>query len=105
MRRVAYAQKLYRDPEQLRRHFLALSPEDHKAINRLIRDIKKFTRVQMPVTDLPKLKTKHPIKFPVSMLFSMLPAMPRMKYYQNLSAAEFGDQFNHPQIRNLPQKT
>jgi len=93
--------KLYRDPEQLRKHFLAISPEDRKAINRLCNDIRKFTRMQMPVMDLPKLKTKYPSKFPVLMMLSMLPALPRMKYYQNLSAAELGDQFKSPQIRNL----
>ncbi len=95
--------KLYRDPEQLRKHFLALSPEDSKATNRLYHDMKKFMRMQMPVMDLPKLKVKNPMKFPVSMMISMLPALPRMKYYQNLSATELGEQFRNPQIRNLLQ--
>ncbi len=92
---------LYRDPEQLRKHFLSIAPEDKKAINRLCNDIKKFTRMQMPITDMPKLAVKNPSKFPLSMLFGMLPALPRMKYYQNLSATELGEQFKNPQIRNL----
>ena len=94
---------LYRDPEQLRKHFLSIAPEDKKAINRLCNDVKKFARMQMPVMDLPKLKAKNPSKFPISMLFSMMPALSRMKYYQNLSAVELGDQFQNPQIRNLIQ--
>ena len=93
--------RLYRDPKQLRKHFLELSPEDRKAINRLCNDIKTFTRMQMPITDLPKLKVKHPSKIPVSMLFSMMPALMRLQYYQNRSATELGDQFKNPQIRNL----
>ena len=92
---------LYRDPEQLRKHFLSIAPEDKKAINRLCNDIKKFARMQMPISDLPKLAVKYLSKFPVSMLFGMLPALPRMKYYQNLSAAELGEQFKNPQIKNL----
>jgi len=92
---------LYRDPEQLRKHFLSIAPEDRKAINRLCNDIKKFARMQMPITDLPKLAVKYPSKLPLSMLFGMLPALPRMKYYQNLSATELGEQFQNPQIKNL----
>ena len=92
---------LYRDPNQLRKHFLKIAPEDKKAIRRLCSDIQKLSRVQMPVTDLPKLKVKYPSKFPVSMLFSMLPALPRMQYYQKLSARELSGQFHNPQSQNL----
>lgn len=92
---------LYRNLKQLRAHFLALSPADRKEINRLCADIRKFTRVQMPVMDLPKLKAKNPARFPLSMLFSMIPAMPRMQYYQNLSTREYAEKFQSPQIRNL----
>lgn len=92
---------LYRNIQQLRAHFLALSPADRKQINRLCADIKKFTRVQMPVMDLPKLRAKHPAKFPLSMLFSMIPAMPRMRYYQNMSTREYAEKFQSPQIRSL----
>jgi len=92
---------LYRDPEKLRAHFLEISPEDRKEIRLLCNDIRKFSRVQMPVTDLPKLKAKYPSKFPLSMLFGMMPAFSRMKHYQNLSAKELGGKFKSPQIRNL----
>lgn len=92
---------LYRNIDQLRAHLLEVSPADRRAILRLCKDIVKFSRMEMPTMDLPKLKAKYPAKFPVSMLFRMLPAMSRMKYYQNLSAAELGDQFESPQIRNL----
>ena len=92
---------LYRDVETLRAHLTALSPVDKKEINKLCADVKKFTKMQMPVMDLPKLKAKHPAKFPLSMLLAMIPAMPRMKYYQNLSAKEYGEKFQSPQIRKL----
>jgi len=92
---------LYRDVEQLRKHFLAIAPEDKKAINQLCRDVKKLSHVQMPVTDLPKLKVRYPSKFPLSLLFGMLPALSRMQYYQKLSATDLSEQFKNPQIRNL----
>ena len=92
---------LYRDPEKLLQHFLTIAPEDRKAITQLCRDVKKLSRVQMPVTDLPKLKVRYPSKFPISMLLGMLPALSRMQYYQKLSATDLSEQFKSPQIRNL----
>jgi len=92
---------LFRNLDIMRAHFLMLSPCDHKEINKLCNDIKKFSKMQMPAMDLPKLKAKYPSKFPMSMLFSMIPAISRMKYYQNLSARELGEKFKSPQIREL----
>ena len=51
--------------------------------------------------DLPKLKAKYPVKVSMKMMFSMLPALPRMQYYQNFSAKEYSEKFRCPQIRNL----
>jgi len=93
--------RLYRDIKTLRAHLTQLSPADKKEIDKLCVDVKKFSKMQMPVMDLPKLKAKYPAKFPMSMLFAMLPAMPRMKYYQSISAKEYGEKFQSPQIRNL----
>lgn len=92
---------LYRDIDTLKRHFTEISPVDKREINRLCADVKKFMRMQMPAMDLPKLKAKYPAKFPLSMLFSMIPAMPRMKYYQSISSKEYAETFQSPQIRNL----
>lgn len=92
---------LYRDVETLRKHLTTISPADRKEINRLCADVKKFIKMQMPVMDLPKLKAKHPSKFPMSMLFSMLPALPRMKYYQDIMTREYAEKFKSPLIRKL----
>lgn len=92
---------LYRDVKKLRAHLLELSPVDKKEINRLCSDVQKFANMEMPVMDLPKLKAKYPSKFPITMLLKMLPAFPRLKYYQNLSAREYGEKFQSPQIRDL----
>lgn len=92
---------LYRNINALREHLLQHSPEDKKEINKLCSDVRKFTRVQMPVMDLPKLKTKNPSKFPLFMLFGMIPAMPRMQYYQNMTTREYAAKFKSAHIQKL----
>ena len=92
---------LYRNIDRLYAHLCEISPVDKAEIKKLCSDVTKLARVQMPAMDLPKLKAKYPSKFPLSLLFGMLPAMPRMKYYQNLSSAEFAARFQSLQIRNL----
>ncbi len=92
---------LYRDTEKLRAHLIELSPADRREIKKLCADVRKFTQMQMPAMDLPHLKAKYPSKFPLSMLLGMLPAIPRMKFYQNQSVTEYASRFQSPQIRNL----
>ncbi|HEY8391830.1 MAG TPA: NAD(P)/FAD-dependent oxidoreductase [Capillibacterium sp.] len=92
---------LYRDLEKLRRHFLEIAPEDRKEINRLCRDIKKFTRLSMPVLDIKGVKVKQKSSFPLSMLFGMLPALFRMGFYANQTVGEFTGRFKSPLLRGL----
>lgn len=92
---------LYRDIEKLRAHLTELSPEDKKEINKLCADVKKLMKMEMPVMDLPNLKAKNPVKFPLSKLFAMMPAMPRMKYYQSMTTQEYSEKFKSPLIRKL----
>ena len=87
--------------EKLRAHLTELSPIDKKAIDQLCADIPKFAKAEMPVMDLPKMKAKYPSKYSFGKILSMIPALSRMTYYQNLSAREFGETFQSPQIRNL----
>ena len=92
---------LYRDIDTLMRNWIELSPEDEKEIRTLCKDVEKIAKMQMPVMDLPKLKAKYPAKLPFTVMLPMLPALPRMKYYKNLSATELGEKFKSPLIRNL----
>lgn len=92
---------LFRDPEKLRQHLTQLSPEDKKEIDRLCKDIKRFSKVSMPVTDLPKLKVKYPSKMPMSLLLGMLPALPGMARYSKISVTELAKRFRNPAIRLL----
>lgn len=92
---------LYRDVETLRQHFLSISPGDKKEIDRLCSDIRKFSRVQMPLTDVKGVKVKNKSKVPASLLFGMFPAVPRMGYYAKMSVAEYAARFKSPLLRML----
>jgi CheY-like chemotaxis protein len=52
---------LYRDLKKLRAHMIGISPEDRREINRLCRDVKLFTKMQMPVMD--GLETTRRIRY------------------------------------------
>ncbi|MDF2685196.1 MAG: amine oxidase [Clostridia bacterium] len=92
---------LYRDIDKLRQHFTEISPEDEKEINRLCSDIKKFTKVNMPISDIKNLKVKKKASMPLSMLFGMLPALPRMAFYAKQTSKEFSERFKSPLLRLL----
>ncbi|HEY8392722.1 MAG TPA: NAD(P)/FAD-dependent oxidoreductase [Capillibacterium sp.] len=92
---------LYRDLEKLRRHFLEIAPADRREINSLCKDIKKFTKLGMPVMDLKGVKVKEKAAFPLSLLFGMLPAMFRMGFYAKQTTREFAGRFKSPLLRGL----
>ncbi|ADU27786.1 phytoene desaturase family protein [Ethanoligenens harbinense] len=92
---------LYRDVEKLRAHFMALSPEDKKEIDHLCTDVKKFTKMTMPVMDIRGVKVKKKASMPVSMLFGMLPALSRMPFYANQTVREYAGRFKSPLLRLL----
>lgn len=94
---------LYRDPDKLRRHFLELSPEDEKEIERLCGDIGKFSRMSMPVTDIKGVKVREKASMPWSALFHMLPALARISFYANRTVEEYASRFKSPLIRLLLQ--
>ena len=94
---------LYRDIDKLRRHFLDIAPEDKKEIIRLCKDVKKFTKLSMPVLDIKGVKVKNKSSMPLSALFGMLPALPRLSFYTNQTAKEFSERFQSPLLRVLFQ--
>jgi phytoene dehydrogenase-like protein len=92
---------LYRDLDRLEKHFLSISPSDKKAIQALCQDIKKFTKMSMPIMDLKGVKVKEQHKMPISMLFKMLPMLPRIPALSKMSAREYAEGFQHPGIREI----
>lgn len=94
---------LYRDLEKLKAHLLALSPEDEKEINRLCKDLKKFTKIQMPITDIKGVKVKSKKKMGMSDILNMLPAISRMSFYTNQTTKEYSERFQNPILRSFLQ--
>ncbi|PKM72018.1 MAG: NAD(P)/FAD-dependent oxidoreductase [Firmicutes bacterium HGW-Firmicutes-16] len=94
---------LYRDVEKLHKHFLELSPEDKKEIDSLCKDIKKFSKVAMPVMDIKCVKVKNKASMPISSIIKMLPAFPRMSYYGKQSVKEYAERFKSPILRHFIQ--
>lgn len=92
---------IYRDIDKLRHHFLEISPDDKKEIIRLCRDIKKFTKMDMPVLDIKNVKVKKKSSMPLPVLFGMLPALPRMSFYANQTSKEFSKRFRSPLLQRL----
>lgn len=92
---------LYRDIEKLRQHFLGLSPEDEKEINNLCKDIKRFTKVNMPALDIKGVKVRQKSSMSLSAFFGMVPALPRMSFYANQTVREYARRFKSPLLRIL----
>ncbi len=92
---------LYRNAEKLREHLTAVSPEDKKEINALCDNIKRFSKVMMPVTDIRGVKVKEKSTMKLSSLLPMLPAFLKMPGYNNLSAGEYRRRFKSPAIRGF----
>lgn len=92
---------LYRNIDKLRQHFLELSPEDEREIGRLCKDLKKFTKMNMPVTNVKGVKMKEKAAVPFSSMLSMLPAMARMPFYAGQTAQEYAMRYKSPFLRQL----
>jgi len=92
---------LYRNIEKLRQHFIEISPDDEKEINSLCRDLKKFAKISMPITDIKNVKVKKKSSVPISMLFNLLPALPRMSFYSNQTVNEYSKRFKSPLLQLL----
>lgn len=91
----------YRDINKLKEHFLAYSPEDKKAIERLYKDVKFFIGVHMVVSDIPRLKTKCPKVPSFSELMKMVPCIFRLPILMNQSCIEYISAFKNSDIRHL----
>lgn len=92
---------LYRDLTKLQQHFNEISPQDEKMTQKFVSDVKKFSHIQAPVSDIKGVKIQNPMKMsPVAML-KMATALPLMNLLTKLSAKEYIRQFRSPAIRSV----
>jgi len=92
---------LYRDLGKTIEHLRALSPEDEKALCRLARDVKSFTRLQMPIYDIKGLKAQNPRSITLGKLLKMMPVLPNVWRWSKTTCKEYSEQFKHPAIQRL----
>lgn len=92
---------LYRDIERLKQHLLSISPQDEKEIHSLIKDIKKFSKIDMPITDIKGVKMKEKSGTDLSSLIGMIPAFIRMQFYSKQSFEEVSLRFKSPLLQEF----
>ncbi len=94
---------LYRDIDKLKQHLLEVSPQDAPEITRLCRDVRRFMKFQMPLTDIKGVKVKQKSSVPLSTMLEVLPALPRLSYYSKLTSEEYSLLFKNEAIRLMLQ--
>jgi phytoene dehydrogenase-like protein len=80
---------------------LEISPEDAKAINQLVKDVRALGAVSMPITDIKGVKAQNPKKMGIGKLLKMFPAFPTMGKISKMSCGEYASQFKHPALRKV----
>ena len=92
---------LFRDIRETVKHLIAISPEDAKRLRRLVKDVKAFSHLQMPIFDIRGVKTQNPKRKTLSGLIKMLPALPRIGLLYSISCKKYLEQLVHPGIQRL----
>jgi len=92
---------LYRDVEKLRTHLIEISPEDKSEIDKFCNDVKKFSKISMPLRTIKGIKVKEKSKIKLSSLFPMLPALMKASKYNKISPTEYAKRFKNPVIRGM----
>lgn len=92
---------LYRDIDRLEKHLIDIAPEDEREIRRLTKDVRKFMKVDMPITDLKGVQVASKRKMNPMDMLAMMPSMVRMPFYANQTARTFSERFSSPLLRTL----
>ena len=92
---------LYRDIERTAEHLREISPADRPHIDALVKDVKKVSKVQMPITDIKGVKAEHPRNMSLGSLLGMLPALLPLYRLNKISSREYLARFSHPGLRRL----
>ena len=89
---------LYTDLEKLRAELLRVGPEDKGRINNLIRTIKRYMLIRIPVTrptDMMNIFRLSAFGIP------MVPLVFRLMHYKHESALEYANKFKSPILKEL----
>lgn len=92
---------LFRNIEKTVEQLTVMSPEDSKQLQRLVKDVKAFSCLQMPIFDIRGIKTKDPKRMTFNGLLKMMPALPRLVRLHKVSCKKYLEHFKHLGIRRL----
>jgi len=90
---------IYRDINKTAQSFLAISPNDKNAIKELIKDVKMFSCIKMPIMDIKGVKSENPMRIKISYIIKMLPALPKLTKLININCKDYAMRFKHPGIQ------
>jgi len=92
---------LYRDINKTVEDLKEISPDDKLLLNRLAKDVKTLSKMQMPIMDIKGVKAKNPKRMTLGFILNILPAIPTMRRLNKLTCADFSEKFTHPAIKRL----
>lgn len=93
--------RLYRDVNLTEKHLIELSPADEQEIKKLCKNIRKVSKLLMPVADLPGLKVTRKQLPPLNLLFRVLSVNRTMKKYSSIPKEEYINRFQHEGLREF----
>lgn len=92
---------IYRDIEKTAQQLHKLSPKDEQNIRRLVKDVKSFSHMQMPVIDIKGVKSQNPKRLSLGSVIKMLPAFPVANKLSKISCKDYIGRFKHPGVQKL----
>ena len=92
---------LYRSIDKTVEQLLPISPNDNKKLLQLRKDVKKLSKMQMPVADIKGVKSENPVKMSPGFIFSVIPLIGTMTRLGKMSCKDFATRFEHPGIQKL----
>jgi len=92
---------LYRSIDKTAEHLFALSPADEREIRKLVKMVKAFTHMGMPVMDIKGVKVRNQKRMTLGSMFKMMPAFPIFSGMSKLTCDDYFKQFKHSGIRKL----
>jgi phytoene dehydrogenase-like protein len=92
---------LYRGIDKTAQQLLELSPADEHEIRKLVKMVKAFTNMGMPVMDIKGVKARNPKRMALGSLLKMMPAFPIFSRMNKLTCDDYFKQFKHHGIRKL----
>ena len=92
---------IYRDVDLTEKHWIELSPEDEKEIKKLCKNIRKISKLVMPVADLPGVKVTRKQMPPVKLLFHWMSSNRQMNKSSKIPKEEYIKKFKHEGLQEF----